>query len=207
MEGLEAAHLRLDRASGVVSRPALRECPAVVPARAQGFISGNCCRAVLFPRSSVLADGDDKAFRGKLCRGDCDGTSVHVSRKSLQNFRSLSSKRWVCPFRVSRQSRISCKHPVRFRLLNYALTISCLDGQFPHRKSFTNFAAVHRGICLSKPTLGMACYCPRVSLVNIRPVEFKPALCYSMFSCSGWRFRHAWMNHPTGASAAPMRLP
>ena len=59
-EGLETAHLRLDPASGVVSCPAVPECPAIVPGGAQGFVVGACCRAVLFPRSAVLADRDDR---------------------------------------------------------------------------------------------------------------------------------------------------
>ena len=59
-EGLEAPHLRLDPAPGVVSCPALPERPAVVPGRAQGFVSGNRGRAVLFPRSPILADRDDR---------------------------------------------------------------------------------------------------------------------------------------------------
>ena len=55
-EGLEAPHLRLDPASDVVSGPALPECPAIVPGRAQGFVSRDRCRAVLLPRPTVLAD-------------------------------------------------------------------------------------------------------------------------------------------------------
>ena len=58
-EGLEAPHLRLDPASDVVSRPSLPECPAVVPGGAEGFVSGDCGRAVIFPRPPVLADRDD----------------------------------------------------------------------------------------------------------------------------------------------------
>lgn len=39
-EGLEAAHFGLDPASGVVPRPALPECPAVVPGGSEGFVAG-----------------------------------------------------------------------------------------------------------------------------------------------------------------------
>jgi hypothetical protein len=58
-EGLEAPHLRLDPTSDVVSRPSLPECPAVVPGGAEGFVSGDCGRAILFPRPPVLAGRDD----------------------------------------------------------------------------------------------------------------------------------------------------
>ena len=57
-KGLEAAHLRLDPTSGVVSGPAFPERPAVVPGGAQGFVSGDRGLAVLFPRPPVLSDRD-----------------------------------------------------------------------------------------------------------------------------------------------------
>lgn len=44
----------------MVSRPALPECPAIVPGGAQGFVSGDCGGAVRFPRSTVLADRNDR---------------------------------------------------------------------------------------------------------------------------------------------------
>ena len=59
-KGPEAAHLRLDPASGMVSGPAFPERPAVVPCGTQGFVSGLRCRAVFLPRSVVLADRDDR---------------------------------------------------------------------------------------------------------------------------------------------------
>lgn len=59
-EGLEAPHLCFDPASDVVSRPSLPKRPAIVPGGTQGFVAGDCGRAVLFPRSAVLPDGDDR---------------------------------------------------------------------------------------------------------------------------------------------------
>jgi hypothetical protein len=72
-KGLEAPHpltgsrLRanderfcLDPTSRVIAGPALPERPAIVPGGAQGIVSRNRRRAVLFRRSSVLADGDDR---------------------------------------------------------------------------------------------------------------------------------------------------
>ena len=44
---------------GRVSRPALPKRSAVVPGGAQGFVADDCGRAVFFPQSAVLADGDD----------------------------------------------------------------------------------------------------------------------------------------------------
>ena len=44
----------------MVSGPALPELPAVVPGGAQGLVAGDCGWAILFPRSTVLADGDDR---------------------------------------------------------------------------------------------------------------------------------------------------
>lgn len=44
----------------MISGPALPECPAIVPGGAQGFVSGNRGRAVLFPRSPILADRYDR---------------------------------------------------------------------------------------------------------------------------------------------------
>jgi len=60
--GLLANHerVRLDPASCMVSGPALPECPAVVPGGAQGFVSEDRGGEVLFPRSPILADGDDR---------------------------------------------------------------------------------------------------------------------------------------------------
>lgn len=55
-EGLEAAHLCLDLASGMVSSPTLPEGPSVVPSGAHGLVSGDCGWAVLCSRASVLAD-------------------------------------------------------------------------------------------------------------------------------------------------------
>ena len=60
-EGLEAPHLCLDPASDVVSGPAFPECPAIVPGGAQGFVSRDRGRAVLFPRTPVLTDRDDRS--------------------------------------------------------------------------------------------------------------------------------------------------
>lgn len=47
-------------ASGVLSGPALPECPAVVPDSTQSFVSGDCSLAVRFPRAPVLADRHDR---------------------------------------------------------------------------------------------------------------------------------------------------
>ena len=58
-EGLEAAHLRFDPASGMVPGPPLPERPAIVPCGTQGLVSGPCRRAVPLPRSSVPSDRDD----------------------------------------------------------------------------------------------------------------------------------------------------
>ena len=44
----------------MVSGPALPERPAMVPGGAQCFVSGDCGRAVFFPRSTILADQDDR---------------------------------------------------------------------------------------------------------------------------------------------------
>jgi hypothetical protein len=71
-ERLEAAHLCLDPASGVVSGPALPERPAIVAGGAQGFVPGRCRRAVLFPKSAVLTDRND---RGCLS-GDDSGVAT-----------------------------------------------------------------------------------------------------------------------------------
>ncbi|KPP97538.1 MAG: hypothetical protein HLUCCA12_18220 [Rhodobacteraceae bacterium HLUCCA12] len=62
-EGFQAAHLRLDPAAGVVSGPAFPEGPAVVPRGAQGVVSGACCGAVFFPKTSVPADRDERNAR------------------------------------------------------------------------------------------------------------------------------------------------
>jgi hypothetical protein len=87
-EGLEAAHLRLDPASGMVSRPALPECPAVVPGGAQGFVSGDRGWTVLFPRSAVQsglgmqsACGD--AGRRKSSRHNCYRLTTLTVRTSV----------------------------------------------------------------------------------------------------------------------------
>lgn len=57
----QTAHLRLNPASDVVSRPALTECPAVMPCSTEGLVSGSRDRAIFFPEQAVLADGDDCA--------------------------------------------------------------------------------------------------------------------------------------------------
>jgi hypothetical protein len=57
-KGFEAAHLNPDPATGIVSCPALPERTTIMPGGAQGFVSGPGCRAILFPRSTVLADRD-----------------------------------------------------------------------------------------------------------------------------------------------------
>ena len=59
-EGLEAAHLGLGAAAGVVSCPAFPERPAVVTCGAQGFVAGPGGWTVLLPRATVLADRDDR---------------------------------------------------------------------------------------------------------------------------------------------------
>lgn len=51
----------------MVSRPPFPESPSKVPGGAEGFIAGACCRAVLFPRSPVPPDRND---RGGLARDD-----------------------------------------------------------------------------------------------------------------------------------------
>jgi hypothetical protein len=73
-EGLEATHLVFSAAAGVVTRPALPECPAVVPGGTQGFISGDCGGAVLFPSPTVPSDRD-------YCRAAaCDDGAVAAPR-------------------------------------------------------------------------------------------------------------------------------
>ena len=52
-EGLQASHLGLHAAAGVVSGPPLPECPTVVTRGAQGFVARLGSRAVLFPSSTV----------------------------------------------------------------------------------------------------------------------------------------------------------
>ena len=59
-EGLQAAHLRLDPAADMVSGSPLPGHPAIVPCSTQGFVSSDCGRAILFPRTTVLADRDDR---------------------------------------------------------------------------------------------------------------------------------------------------
>jgi hypothetical protein len=59
-EDLEAAHLRLDAASDMVSGPTLPERPAVVPGGSEGFVAGGGGRTVLFPGPTVLADRYDR---------------------------------------------------------------------------------------------------------------------------------------------------
>lgn len=58
-ESLRAAHLDLNAAADVVSRPPFPECPTVVTRGAQGFVAGPCRLAILLPRSAILADRDD----------------------------------------------------------------------------------------------------------------------------------------------------
>lgn len=59
-KGLQAPHFCLDPASDVISGPSLPERPAIVPGGAQGLVSSDCRRAVLFPRPPILADRDDR---------------------------------------------------------------------------------------------------------------------------------------------------
>ncbi len=59
-EGLEGTHLGLDPATGMVPGPALPEGPAIMPGGAQGLVSGNRRRAVLFLGAPVLADRYDR---------------------------------------------------------------------------------------------------------------------------------------------------
>ena len=66
-ERLGAAHPCLDPASNLASGPALPECPAGVPGGTQGFVSGDRGGAVLFSRTPVPADRDD---RGNLAVDD-----------------------------------------------------------------------------------------------------------------------------------------
>lgn len=44
----------------MVHGPSLPERPTIVPGGAKGFVSGDCRRAVLFPRPTVFADRDDR---------------------------------------------------------------------------------------------------------------------------------------------------
>ena len=74
-EGFEATHPGFDPSSGVVSGPPFPERPAIVARGAQGFVTGSCCRAVLFPGSTVLADWSD---RGRLLVDDGGVASEHV---------------------------------------------------------------------------------------------------------------------------------
>lgn len=69
-EGLEAAHLGLSAAAGVVSGPPLPERPAVVPCGAQGFVAGPSGWAIIPPRSAILADRDDRRATA------CDDSTV-----------------------------------------------------------------------------------------------------------------------------------
>jgi hypothetical protein len=78
-EGLEATHLVFSAAAGVVTRPALPECPAVVPGGTQGFISGDCGGAVRFPGATVLADRND---RGGLAVDDGSVTAAGIQGKT-----------------------------------------------------------------------------------------------------------------------------
>lgn len=59
-EGLEAAHLRFDAATGMVSRPSLPEGSAIVLGGSQSFVSINSGWAVFLPRPTILADRDDQ---------------------------------------------------------------------------------------------------------------------------------------------------
>jgi transposase-like protein len=63
----------------MVTRPALPECPAVVPGGAQGFISGDCGGAVRFPGATVLADRND---RGGLAVDDGSVTAAGIQGKT-----------------------------------------------------------------------------------------------------------------------------
>ena len=59
-ERLEAWHLRFDPAPVMISGTAFPEGPAIVPGGAQGFVSDNHGRAVLFPRSPIPAYRSDR---------------------------------------------------------------------------------------------------------------------------------------------------
>ena len=59
-EGFEAVHLCLDATSDMVSGPVFPECPAIVAGGAQGLVPGRCRRAILLPKSAVLADRKDQ---------------------------------------------------------------------------------------------------------------------------------------------------
>lgn len=107
-EGLEAAHpiagetiprivfwpgSYLDAASGVVSGPALPERSTVMFGGTQGFIPEPGSRAVLFPRSPVLADrdglvADDGCMATTRVIGPVgsDGADLFVSGDLVQQF-------------------------------------------------------------------------------------------------------------------------
>lgn len=59
--GLEAPHLRLRPVVDVVSGPALPKRHAVVSGGTQSFVPSDSCRAVFFPRSTILADRNDRS--------------------------------------------------------------------------------------------------------------------------------------------------
>ena len=81
-----------DSAAGVVSAPAFPERPAIVACGAEGFVSGDCGRAVLFPGPLVLANRND---RGGLSVDDRRMASAGVigaisgHRADLLTFRDL----------------------------------------------------------------------------------------------------------------------
>ncbi len=65
-EGLQTPHLGINPAARMVSGQMVPEIFAVMPGGAQGLVSRDCGRAVLFPRAPVLSD-----------RNDCPGVAVN----------------------------------------------------------------------------------------------------------------------------------
>lgn len=61
-KGFEAANLRFDAATGVVSCPSLPERPTVMPRGSESFVAGDRGGAIFFPRPAVLADRDGAAL-------------------------------------------------------------------------------------------------------------------------------------------------
>lgn len=88
----EAPHLRPDPVSDLASRPALPECPAVVPCGRQGLVSGNRCRAVRFPGPPVPAGGNDRG----VCRSVMAVWQRQVSWEPSAVAVPVSSPRGIC---------------------------------------------------------------------------------------------------------------
>lgn len=90
-EGLEAPHLGLGAAAGVVSGPPLPERPAVVARGAQGFVACLGGRAILLPRSTILAGRDD---RGTAARANgavaAAGVVVRPVRRAVVGWLGLT---------------------------------------------------------------------------------------------------------------------